>query len=41
LAQRLEASEQARKEQAFEVQQLYEDLAKLLGRTDISENGEA
>ena len=29
LAQRLEASEQARKEQAFEVQQLYEDLAKL------------
>ena len=41
LAQRLEASEQARKEQAFEVQQLYEDLAKLLGRTDISESGEA
>ena len=41
LAQRLEACEQARKEQAFEVQQLYEDLAKLLGRTDISENGEA
>ena len=41
LAQRLEACEQARKEQAFEVQQLYEDLAKLLGRTNISENGEA
>ena len=41
LVQRLEASEQARKEQASEVQQLYEDLAKLLGRTDISENGEA
>ena len=41
LAQRLEACEQARKEQAFEVQQLYEDLAKLLGRTNISEPGEA
>ena len=41
LAQRLEACEQARKEQAFEVQQLYEDLAKLLGRTNISETGEA
>ena len=41
LAQRLEACEQARKEQAFEVQQLYDDLAKLLGRTNISENGEA
>ena len=41
LEQRLVASEQARKEQAFEVQHLYEDLAKLLGRTDISENGEA
>jgi flagellar biosynthesis/type III secretory pathway chaperone len=41
LAQRLEACEQARKEQAFEVQQLYEDLAKLLGRTNISESGEA
>ena len=39
LVQRLEASEQARKEQASEVQQLYEDLAKLFGRTDISENG--
>ena len=35
LAQRLEACEQARKEQAFEVQQLYEDLAKLLGRKNI------
>ena len=41
LAQRLEACEQARKEQAFEVQQLYEDLVKLLGRTNISEPGEA
>ena len=41
LAQRLEACEQACKEQAFEVQQLYEDLAKLLGRTNISETGEA
>ena len=41
LAQRLEACEQARKEQAFEVQQLYEDLANLLGRTNISEPGEA
>ena len=41
LVQRLEACEQARKEQAFEVQQLYEDLAKLLGRTNIAEPGEA
>ena len=41
LAQRLNACEQARKEQAFEVQQLYEDLAKLLGRKNISDNGEA
>ena len=40
LTQRLEASEQARKEQAYEVKQLYEDLAELLSRTDISKNGE-